>query len=172
MIKRAIHMTESCRIILFICILVQPLAGFSQQDTLLHFNFESATGNLVVDKISGKKFPVETTRKNIEIVPAAIGNGLRTDGYSTYVSASISTEPKVELTATGWFAFETYPTDTAGLLTLKNKSGTEWVSAGVNQFGFPVLIYSRNGKAEFLTGSSPIKNYMVAHWFSLRQNIC
>lgn len=135
---------------------------FAVQDTLVHLSFEKANGKTIYNRITGKTIAVTTVHKQAELVQGAIGNGLRTDGYSTFVAVDIATERK-ELTAMGWFALETYPTDTAGFLLLQNKLATEWIAAGINQFGYPVLEITKNGSTEFITATTTVKRFKWLH---------
>ncbi|MEJ8840918.1 GH32 C-terminal domain-containing protein [Lacibacter sp. H375] len=132
------------------------------QDTLVHLNFEKANGKTIYNRKTGKAIAVSTVRKQAELVPGAVGKGLRTDGYSTFVAVDIATEKK-GLSAMGWFALETYPTDTAGFLLLQNKAGTEWIAAGINQFGYPVLEISENGSTHFFTATTTVERFKWLH---------
>lgn len=135
---------------------------FAMQDTLVYLNFEKASGKAIYNSKTGKPIAVTTVRKQTELVSGAFGKGLRTDGYSTFVAVDIAPAKK-DLTAMGWFALETYPTDTAGFLLLQNKSATEWIAAGINQFGYPVLEISKNRTTEFVTATTTVERFKWLH---------
>jgi beta-fructofuranosidase len=60
-----------------------------------------------------------------------IGKGLRTDGYTTWLSGKL----KAVNSISGWFALESYPTDTAAFFGLKDRSTNTSISVAVDRFG-------------------------------------
>jgi beta-fructofuranosidase len=81
-----------------------------------------------------------------ELVKGFRGNGLRTDGYSTWLSLK---KPSLngELMISGYFALETFPTDTAAFFSVGNKN--EWISAGVDRFGTVMIGIKRKDRVSY-----------------------
>jgi beta-fructofuranosidase len=74
-----------------------------------------------------------------EFVTGVEGTGLRTDGYSTWLTGSLPAIASNPVSINGWFALESYPTDTAAFFVLSDsKSGTA-VSACIDRFGKPLM---------------------------------
>ena len=150
-------------VLLFAFILVNVL-GYARQDTVLHFSFNESSGFNCKEEVSGRSFTVSTIKKNLEIVPSLFGSGLRTDGYSTSVKAGLSVPLKNTFNISGWFALETYPTDTAGFFVIKNSSDSSWVSACINQFGYPLIGIHENGNTKYISGDNSIAKFQ---WFQI-----
>ena len=112
------------------------MTGFAQYDTLMHFPFSAMPGLSVKEKISNRIYSIHTAKRKAEYVKAYKGTGLRTDGYSTWVSTAF-TNKKFPFNVSGWFALETHPTDTAGFFALKNEH--QWISPCINRFGVPMI---------------------------------
>ena len=68
-----------------------------------------------------------------ELVKGIQGKGVRTDGYSAWLTARLPAAKKGKRALNGYFALETYPTDTAGFFAVK--TGNIWVSACLDRFG-------------------------------------
>lgn len=83
-----------------------------------------------------------------ELVPAYQGTGIRTDGYSTYLSLKLPASQSGYKTVKGYFALETYPTDTAAFIALGAGSG-EFISAAVDRFGQVMIGTHINGEATY-----------------------
>ncbi len=65
----------------------------------------------ITETVSGNKFAVNSVRQ-AENVAGAVGNALRFDGYSTYIDATVGElipAGSKKMTASVWFALETYP---------------------------------------------------------------
>ena len=104
--------------LLFGLLMIHSL-GITQRETLVHFRFNDNSGFTSKEEISGNYFTVSTIKKNLEIVPSLYDSGLRTDGYSTSLNVSLPPQLKNNFNISGWFALETYPTDTAGFFVVK-----------------------------------------------------
>lgn len=102
-----------------------------------------------------KRFP--------EIVAGATGNAVRTDGYSSYLSLkkSVQIPPRVQLSA--YFALETYPTDTAGLLTIYNSQTKGWIAASVDKYGTLLLCVFENGKYYWTPVNTQLEKFKWMH---------
>jgi beta-fructofuranosidase len=107
--------------------------GSIAQDTLGYWQFEMDTRE------------VRTIRKGSQLVNGIRGQGLRTDGYSTHAEFNI---PQVDapLFVNGWFAPESFSTDTSGFFSILDTLTGYYVTAGMDKFGTPILgIYSPHG---------------------------
>lgn len=85
----------------------QKTWSFDEQNPLL-----SADGKSLLELHTVKQIP--------EFVAGMDGKALRTDGYSTWLDATV--EGKF-FSLSGWFALESYPTDTAAFVGIKDASG-------------------------------------------------
>lgn len=68
-------------------------------------------GDKITETVTGNSFPINSIR-SAENVNGAKGMGLRFDGYSTFIDASLEDilpPGSKEMTASVWFAVETYP---------------------------------------------------------------
>ena len=97
-------------------VLLFPLFSLSQ-DTLAYLSFNEKNGPEIREKISGISYRVNTVRRAVEHVPGFVENGLRTDGNSTWLSTKLRSI-KIPLTISGWFALETFTTDTSSTMPL------------------------------------------------------
>jgi beta-fructofuranosidase len=98
-----------------------------------------------------------------ELVKGAICMGVRTDGYSSFLSLKTSglTLPRLQLK--GYFALESYPNDTAGFFTVYGKNHNNWVSACINKFGIAYLCVSENGKYHWIPSQVKLAKFKWIH---------
>ena len=61
-----------------------------------------------------------SVKEQVELVPGYKGKALRTDGYSTYLEAEW---PEGARAVSAWFALESFPTDTAAFVSVRNEKG-------------------------------------------------
>lgn len=73
---------------------------------------------------------LHTVKKNLELVKGIEGMGVRTDGYSTWLTADL---PQGIECVDGYFALESFPTDTASLMGIKGEKHSVAVCA--DRFG-------------------------------------
>ena len=92
------------------------------------WNFDWESPLLASDKSS--IFQFHSAKKNMELVKGISGNAIRTDGYSTWLTADLSEDIH---RVTGFFALESFPTDTASLVGIKGKQHT--LAVCVDRFG-------------------------------------
>ncbi|MDP4209230.1 MAG: GH32 C-terminal domain-containing protein [Bacteroidota bacterium] len=79
-------------------------------------------------------FDFHSVRNAPELTAGIIGKGLRTDGYSTWLS--VKTEQLKNLSGiSGWFALESFPTDTAAFFVLKDNLDKTSIAICVDRFG-------------------------------------
>lgn len=75
-----------------------------------------------------------TVKEVPEFVKGLKGKGFRTDGYSTWMNTLLNPSTKV-VGLSGWFALESFPTDTAAFIGLKVVQSQKSIAICVNRFG-------------------------------------
>lgn len=115
-----------------------------------YWPFDAVENKVTVEEISGEYVSVSTNTPVPEYVGGVRGTALRLDGYSSHISGKMSKSSDESFLFQGWFALETFPTDTAGFFTLKDQTEENWLMAGVNQFGNPVIGMSRDGEEVYV----------------------
>jgi beta-fructofuranosidase len=132
------------------------------------FRFEDATLRDGIKK--GVPLTVHYhARKNVpEMVHGLAGKGLRTDGYSTSVSIGLSPGFSHAPSIAGYFALETFPTDTAGFFSVSNKAGDEWISACIDRFGTPMIGVGAGGKTNYFPAEKRLSHF---RWLHIALNI-
>lgn len=125
---------------------------------VLHFPMDISDGK-VTETVSGQSFEVKGVHAP-ENVPGAAGNALRLDGYSTYIDAGIGNvipAGSAKMTASVWFAIETYPIVEIDVNTMRQVAVVSCIDeAAKTGFGFFVGF---DGKYSFKTyvGGWPVE---------------
>lgn len=101
-----------------------------------------------------------SVKKHVELVPGFRGKALRTDGYSTYLETALPAEGKA---VSAWFALESYPTDTAACIAVRNAEGKTF-SLCVDRFGKLCAGFSSSGKNCFYPLEAQVERF---GWFNL-----
>lgn len=138
-------------------------ANLHAQTNKLYINFDSIAGREITSN-----YTISTNKKSLEIVPGFKGSGLRTDGYSTWVNASVPASTKGECSISGWFALETFSTDTAGFSALKNSMTNEWIAACFDTYGRAMIGFQQDGKTMYVTGDSSVE---IFKWMHIALNV-
>lgn len=112
-----------------IFILTFSFASYAQQ-----WNFDGEKP-LVAAKGMGT-LELRNVRGKLELSPGILGMAVRTDGYSTSLKSSIS---KPFTGISGWFALESFPTDTAAFFAFKDTVSRLSLSVCVDRFGEIIL---------------------------------
>lgn len=112
----------------FICSLFVLFATMSVADAGIRWSFDSDEPMCASDGRS--KFEYHTAKRNLEQVKGISGKGIRTDGYSCWLEASLEEDIQ---SVSGYFALESFPTDTAALLGIRNEQHT--LAVCVDRFG-------------------------------------
>ncbi len=87
---------------------LMPLSAAARE--VAHFSMEN-NSDRITETVSGKTFAINGVR-SAENLPGAKGRALRFDGYSTYIDATVGDiipAGSKKMTASVWFAVETYP---------------------------------------------------------------
>jgi beta-fructofuranosidase len=95
--------------------------------------------------------------RELDIASGVIGNAIRTDGYSTYLSF----EPDFEFSASaisGWFALESFPTDTAAFFGISN-SAEETIAVCVDRYGKIMIGTGKNGTFRYISTNGKIDRF-------------
>lgn len=101
---------------------------------------------------------LKSVKDRIELTPGVIGKGLRTDGYSTSISAEINPNQTI-FACSGWFALESFPTDTAAYIALKDHATGQSVSIGVNKFGEIIIAEGKSAEFSYIPTGYFIKKF-------------
>jgi beta-fructofuranosidase len=116
---------------------------------------KETNGNLTLELSSNWQKP--------ELVAGIKGTGLRTDGYSTWLSVKSSQLSDKPASIGGWFALESYPTDTAAFFVLSdNKNGTA-ISACVEKFGKPFIGIKWNNEIRYYAAALNLPKFKWIH---------
>lgn len=94
------------------------------------WNFDGKDSMIASD--GSLQLSFHSVKEKIELSKGMIGKGLRTDGYSTWLSSIV--DHRIS-SFSGWFALESLPTDTAAFFGARDKQRDISVSICVNQFG-------------------------------------
>lgn len=99
-----------------------------------------------------------SAKQNLELVEGADGLGMRTDGYSTWMTNSQSSPV---WSIGGYFALESFPTDTASYYAVKNSSTGESVGVAVEKYGNILLVVGKDNDFSYYSTRGSVKRY---HW--------
>lgn len=149
-------------IVLFVPLI--SLSFFAKAQTTWHFEDESLQAE--TKRPGTIELHITSNRGKPELVIGFKGKGLRTDGYSTWLSGKVKAEATPLRSLQAEFALETYPTDTAGFLALGN--GQDWVSACVDRFGQPMLGVHKEGRTSYYSSDATIQKFK---WTNIGLNI-
>ena len=135
------------------CLLLSLNAAFAQKtwsfdgkDPLL-----SSDGKSLLNLYTIKEIP--------EFVTGVEGKALRTDGYSTWMDTT--TEGDVS-SLSGWFALESYPTDTAAFMGIRDMAGTS-VAVCVDRYGELLLGMGQNGSYSYCSLKTKVDRFKWLH---------
>lgn len=128
------------------------------QDTIAYWSFNEKTGEAIMEKVSKISYPVHTMRSSVEHVSGFSGNGLRTDGNSTWIVGKIKSTGQ-PFSISGWFALETYPTDTAGFFSLSDTVKGKFISACVDKFGRSMIGIKANNEVRYIGGDKTVSKF-------------
>src|SRR5665648_6378 len=113
-----------------IIFLVSNLSSTTKAQQVLSFD-----GKETLKSNDGKvKFNFHSVRNKIELTEGITGKGLRTDGYSCWLSSQINTKDHLS-GISGWFALESFPTDTVVFFVVNDSVENRSTSICVDRFG-------------------------------------
>lgn len=99
--------------------------------------------------------------RDFAVTSGVIGNAIRTDGYSTYLSY----EPDYELSlsaVSGWFALESFPTDTAAFFGIRN-SVEETIAVCTDRYGNIMIGIGNNESFKYISTNGKIETFKWIH---------
>lgn len=131
------------------------------------WSFEQNRETETLEVVENKYTPVQSLKKNLELVAGISGNGLRTDGYSTCINAKLLKEISAPVSIEGWFALETYPTDTAAFFALQQDS-VNYISACINPFGRPIISVCNQGTLNWFAAENLVEKF---EWLNVALSI-
>ncbi len=127
----------------------QYVFGFDNADALVSNNRE-----LVLQLHSVRDLP--------ELTDGIIGKGFRTDGYSTWLKTKLNSEKNVS-GVSGWFALESFPTDTAAFLAIRNSLDDTSISMCVDRFGQLLIGYGIKNKFSYFSTNQHVERFKWIH---------
>ncbi len=102
---------------------------------------------------------LSTIKQIPEFVAGIKGNALRTDGYSTWIDATVKDDFS---SLSGWFALESYPTDTAAFIGVKDLQGNS-VAICADRYGELLLGVGKGNSYSYYTLNSKIDRFKWLH---------
>jgi beta-fructofuranosidase len=96
-------------------------------------NFWSFDNNTPLKSNDSTSLILHSIRNYPELVEGIKGDGIRTDGYTTWLTANFIPSKRIAAIS-GWFALESFPTDTAAFYGIRN-AHKETVSVCTDRFG-------------------------------------
>ncbi|MDB5019327.1 MAG: hypothetical protein JWQ28_454 [Pedobacter sp.] len=117
------------------------------QATAQHWSFDGQ--NPLKAERQNAELEINNIRNQIELTDGVIGKGIRTDGYSTSLRLKIKPNENI-VACSGWFALESFPTDTAAFFAFKNNNTGMSVSINVDRFGEVVIAKGSSNKFSYL----------------------
>lgn len=107
----------------------------------LNWTFDTSNPLLSLEQTPPLKW--HSIRELPELTEGIVGKGIRTDGYSSWLSLNVD-NPLTASAISGWFAVESYPTDTAAFYGFRNKY-QQTVSICADRFGKVMIGMGQEG---------------------------
>lgn len=127
----------------------------------MHWSFDQTNALQASDGHS--LLQLHTVKKNLELVKGIEGKGVRTDGYSTWLTAEL--QEGIDCVA-GYFALESFPTDTASLIGIKGKQHS--IAVCVDRFGELQLEIGNTKNATCYSLQHQVRRY---EWFHVALSV-
>ncbi len=145
-------------LILSFAFLLSGLLSSSAQ--VATWNFDESSGNLTTESVSNTQFTYQQGRNYLERATGVSGSAFRSDGYSTWVSGNLNTNlPNQNMSVSAWLALESYPVQTASILSIWNPTSKQGFELSVNKFGQIHAKLNLGGGAEVFTSSESLPHY-------------
>lgn len=122
-----------------------------------HWNFE---GTRPLEGSDGSLLTWSSAKRQVEIVEGVIGNGLRTDGYSTFLSYILE---KPVGSIGGYFALESFPTDTSCFFSFEKEKEGIGLGVAVDKFGELMLVSGPRGRCIYGPTGVHLSRYKWMH---------
>lgn len=127
----------------------QQVFSFDGKDVL-----KSNNGELV--------FNLQSVKTQPELTQGIVGNGLRTDGYSTWLNCK-NEQLKKRSGVSGWFALESFPTDTAAFFSISDHIANTSISVCVDKFGQLLIGFGIKGKFSYFSTNRHVESFKWIH---------
>lgn len=125
----------------------------------VHWRFGSAHP-LAAGSLPEEAMIWNSAKKNIELVEGVEGTGLRTDGYSTWLS---NEQASPVHSMAGYFALESFPTDTASYFAVRNNRSGRSLGVAVEKYGHLLLVCGDGEKYAYEPVSASVSRYAWTH---------
>lgn len=125
-----------------------------------HWTLDAHDSRMTIASGQMQRLQVHTARQTLELVPGVKGYGLRTDGYSTYLS---TVRHDAINHASSYFALESLPTDTAAVVSILNMDETHGYAASVDCYGHLLLEVLNAGVYHTVQATENIKPFQWYH---------
>ncbi|GHV15739.1 hypothetical protein FACS1894179_01010 [Bacteroidia bacterium] len=149
------------KLIILIYILLLSLIPIYAQQT---WNFDN---NKPLNSDSNTPLILHSIRDFPELVEGIEGKGLRTDGYTTWLTANFIPAQEIK-SISAWFALESFPTDTAAFYGIRSLDKEEAFSLCVDKYGSVMLSIYQNGEYVYLPTTSKVRRF---EWINLLLSI-
>jgi beta-fructofuranosidase len=156
------------KIFYFLIVFFTLSACYYKPSSRYEWDFNVQPQKITFEKNTNTKYTINSNFDVPEFVNGTDAEGLRFDGYSTFIKEKLPGKIDLPLSITAWVALETYPTDTAGFFSLSSGDSKNWISASVNPYGKPVIVLGLNGKENYFVGETAIPKFK---WFNVGLNI-
>jgi len=107
-------------------------------------------------------FNLHSVRIQPELTQGITGNGLRTDGYSTWLNCKNEKLKKLS-GVSGWFALESFPTDTAAFFSIKDSIANTSIAVCVDKFGQLLIGSGIKGAFSYLAINQHVERFKWIH---------
>ena len=107
-------------------------------------------------------FNLHSVRIQPELTQGITGNGLRTDGYSTWLNCKNEKLKKLS-GVSGWFALESFPTDTAAFFSIKDSIANTSIAVCVDKFGQLLIGSGIKGAFSYLATNQHVERFKWIH---------
>ena len=156
--------------ITFLFIILIAVVACDQNKQVYQWEFEEQDGAYTVESSTGKIYALNNRYHKPEFVEGLKNEGLRLNGYSTWLNDRLPSLVHVPVNISGWLALEAYPLDSSGFLSLTDPSLKTGVSVGVNKFGFPFICYGSKYDLKYSFAKKAVDKFEWLHFsFNLDQ---
>ena len=107
-------------------------------------------------------FNLHSVRTQPELTQGITGNGLRTDGYSIWLNCKNEKLKKLS-GVSGWFALESFPTDTAAFFSIKDSIANTSIAVCVDKFGQLLIGSGIKGAFSYLATNQHVERFKWIH---------
>lgn len=160
------------RYILFLLLLIVNYKVWADNDPILHFNFNEASGTpYVTELVKNTQFPLSHIFLSPERIQAVSGTALKMDGYSTYGQYTYQIdEVSRQMTIEAWYATEAFSPSTnanrtiiEGAALISQMTSNAGFALKIGSYGNISLDFYADGKKYEVTTAGSISKYVWNH---------